>query len=329
MAFEAALFRRTRLGEHKHCLALMEAYAGAAPLWERVCVASYVSLGPLLARLFGVDVYDMWSKADSIIADLFAVSRLSPRELVCELRRYIRLRLEKKEELSFEEARAEIYEQNFYPLVTHFTLALQPSAVARLRFIREVAASIAHERAIVADLGCGSGAILCDVLKQKAGWAGHGLDISQAAVDYARRLSVYKQVSERAHFRVGDLAHLPYGDETVDLIIASEVIEHAPQPAEIMLEIMRVLRPGGRLALTIPMESRSVAHLHSPAQPQDLRALCERAGLIVRRLETHWHFGFGDDRRHIFAVSEKPKPRARRLRSLRERELRAPSLCSL
>lgn len=305
MAFEAALFRRTRLGEHEHCLALMEAYAGAAPLWERFCVASYVGLGPLLARLFGVDVYGMWSKADAIIADLFAVSSLSPRELVRELRRYIRLRLEKREDLSFEEACAEIYEQNFYPLVTHFTLALQPSAAARLRFIREVAASIGRERAVVADLGCGSGAILCDVLRQRAGWTGHGLDISAAAVDYAHRLSSYKQVSERAHFCVGDIMQLPYSDETLDMVIASEVIEHAPQPQEVMREITRVLRPDGRLALTIPMESHSVAHLHSPSQPEELRALCERAGLRIRRLETHWHFGFGDDRRHIFAVGEK------------------------
>lgn len=307
MAFEAALFRRTRLGEHSHCLALMEAYAGAAPLWERFCIASYVSLGPMLAGLLGTDVFSMWSKADSIIADIFAVSHLSPRELVRELRRYVLLRLEKKEHLSFEEARAEIYEQSFYPLVTHFTFALQPSAVARLKFIREVVSSITQQRASIADLGCGSGTILCDVLRQKPLWTGTGLDISPAAVDYAERLSLYKQVSDRAELRVGDLAQLPYSDETLDLVIASEVIEHAPQPSAVMREIARVLRPGGRLILTIPMESHSVAHIHSPGHPEDLSRLCEHAGLRMRRLETHWHFGFGDDRRHIFAVGEKVK----------------------
>jgi SAM-dependent methyltransferase len=305
MALEAALFRRTRLGEHEHCLALMEAYAGAAPLWERFCIASYVSLGPLLARLFGADMFSMWGKADSVIADVFAVSRLSPLELVRELRRYIRLRLEKTEHLSFEEARAEIYEQQFYPLVTHFTFALQPSAVARLRFVRDVVSSITREQGSFADLGCGSGTILCDVLRQKPLWTGQGLDISPAAVDYAERLSLHKRVSERAEFRVGDLAQLPYADESLDLVIASEVIEHAPQPQRVMEEIARVLRPDGKLVLTIPMESHSVAHLHSPGRPEDLRELCERASLSVRRLETHWHFGFGDDRRHIFAVAEK------------------------
>lgn len=305
MAFEAALLRRTRLGAHSHCLALMEAYAGAAPLWERFCIASYVGIGPVLAGLFGVDTHAMLSKADSVIADVFAVSRLSPRELVWKLRRYILLRLKKKEHLSFEEACAEIYEQDFYPLVTHFTFALQPSAVARLRFIRESVASIADEQGSFADLGCGSGMILCDVLKHKPGWTGHGLDISPAAANYAERMSIYKGVSDRAEFRVGDLAQLPYADATLDLVVASEVIEHAPDPDRVMEEIARVLRLNGKLVLTIPMESHSVAHIHSPGQPDDLRALCERAGLSIRRLETHWHFGFGDDRRHIFAVSEK------------------------
>lgn len=305
MAFEASLFRRTRLVEHTNCLALMEAYAGSAPLWERFCMASYVSLGPLVARLFGADITQMWSKADSVIADIFAVSRLSPLELVRELRRYIRLRLEKSEHLSFDEACEEIYEQRFYPLVTHFTFALQPSAAARLRFIREVLASIKEERARFADLGCGSGVILCDVLRHKPRWSGEGLDISPAAIDYAERLSAYKQVDARAEFRVGDMAQLPYEDETLDLVISSEVIEHAPDPEKVMREVARVLRPRGRLILTIPMQSRSVAHLNSPGQPDELRDLFERAGLSIQRLETHWHFGFGDDRRHIFALGEK------------------------
>jgi SAM-dependent methyltransferase len=305
MAFEAMLFRRTRLGEHANCLALMEAYAGNAPLWERFCIASYVGIGPVVARLFGFDATSMWRKADSVIADVVAVSRLSPLEIVRELRRYVRLRLEKKEHLSFEEARAEIYEQSFYPLVTHFTFAMQPSAVARLKFIREVVASIGKSEASVADLGCGSGVILCDVLRHKPRWSGQGLDISPAAVDYAERLSIYKEVSERAEFRVGDMAQLPYADESLDLIISSEVIEHAPEPQKVLREIARSLRPAGKLILTIPMESRSVAHLHSPGRPEDLRALFEQAGLKVERLETHWHFGFGDDRRHLFAVGEK------------------------
>lgn len=309
MAFEAALFRRTRLVEHTHCLALIEAYACMAPLWERFCMASYVSLGPTLARLFGANVSGMWRKADSVIADVFAVSRLAPRELVSELRRYITLRLSRKEHLSFDEARREIYEQDYYPLVTHFTFAIQPSAAARLKFIRAVVASIEQSRASFADLGCGAGVILSDVLRHKPFWTGHGLDISPAAINYAERLCLHKQVNDRAEFRLGDLAELPYDDGTLDLVIASEVIEHAPDPERVLGEIARVLRPGGKLILTIPMESRSVAHLHSPGQPDDLRALCEQARLRVRCLETHWHFGFGDDRRHIFAVCEKVEGR--------------------
>ena len=307
MSLEVSLIKRTQLGEHTHCVALMEAYAGAAPLWERFCIASYVSLGPPVARLFGADVSAMWKKADSVIADLFAVSRLSPREIVRRLRRYVRLTLEKRHHLSFEEACAEIYEQDFYPLVTHVTFAVQPSALARLKFIREAVASLKLEQAEVADLGCGSGVILCDVLKMRPRWTGHGLDISPAAISYGERLATHKGVAPRAEFRTGNIARLPFEENSLDLVIASEVIEHLPNPLAVIEGIARVLRPEGKLLLTLPMESRKSAHIHSPGHPDDLRALCEQAGFTVQRIETHWHFGFGDDRRHIFAVCEKSR----------------------
>ena len=93
---------------------------------------------------------------------------MSPHRVAQSLRQYVRLKREEDHKLPFETARESIYDQPFYPLVTHFTLAFQPSAVARLRFVRRIVESITSSDAIVADLGCGSGAI-CS-LKVQPGW---------------------------------------------------------------------------------------------------------------------------------------------------------------
>jgi SAM-dependent methyltransferase len=304
VALEATLFRRTRLGSHRHCLALVEAYAAIATLWERFCLAAYISIGPGVARCFGADTSAMWKRADAIIADLFAASSLSPEEIAAMLRQYVKLALEGEDHLPFDEARAAIYDQPFYPLVTHVTFALQPSAVARMKFIRKVVEAIPAERIALADLGCGSGMILCDVLAMKPLWTGYGLDISPAAINYARRLAVHKGVAGRADFRTGNISGLPYRDGSLDLVVASEVVEHVPEPEQIIKEMARVLRPGGQLIITMPVESHTPAHAHTLSRAEDLHSLCEAAGLNVRRIETRWHFGFGDDRKHVFALAE-------------------------
>src|SRR5918912_1526761 len=307
LTIEVALFRRTRLGAHRHCLDLAEAYAAFASLWERLCLALYVGIGPGLARCFGGDTSAMWKKADAVLADIFAVSHLQPQEIAAMLRRYVELRLKKEDHLPFDEARRVIYEQPFYPVVTHFTFALQPSAVARLKFVEKVLATMAAERALVADLGCGAGVILCDVLMRKPKWTGYGLDISPAAVDYARRLASHKGVAGRADIRPGNISDLPYADSSLDLVIASEVIEHTPDPEQVLRGIARVLRPCGRLILTIPLESHTPAHIQTLNRVENLHSLCDKAGLSIRLTEPHWHLDFADDRKHVFLLAEVKK----------------------
>lgn len=306
MAWEVALFKRTRLAVHRNCLELMEANALFAPWWERLCLATFVGAGPVVASWFGADTRASWLRAEEILADLFAVTRLPAREIASLLRRYVELKLMSADHLPFESARAEIYEQDFYPVVTHVTFALQPSALARLKFVRDVVSHMPSRRACVADLGCGAGVMLCEVLKMRPVWRGYGLDISPAAINYAQSLAHYKGVAERINLRAGDAAQLPYADKSLDLVICSEVIEHSPQPERVLREIARVLRPRGQLILTAPLESHTPAHIHTLSDEEDFRRLCEDAGLHIRRLKRSWQLGFGDDRRHIFVQAEKP-----------------------
>jgi SAM-dependent methyltransferase len=54
---------------------------------------------------------------------------------------------------------------------------------------------------------------------------------------------------------VCDITAIPVADETFDAVLCTEVLEHVPQPIEVIRELARILRPGGRLLLTAPLAS--------------------------------------------------------------------------
>lgn len=56
----------------------------------------------------------------------------------------------------------------------------------------------------------------------------------------------------RAQAVVGDALTLPYGDGTFDVVIASEILEHVPADDAAIAELVRVLKPGGTLAVSVP-----------------------------------------------------------------------------
>jgi 2-polyprenyl-3-methyl-5-hydroxy-6-metoxy-1,4-benzoquinol methylase len=101
----------------------------------------------------------------------------------------------------------------------------------------------------VLEIGCGRGSF--------ARWlTGKGArtitlaDFSSTAVGIARA-NVARSATEAA-FLVADVQRLPFDDATFDLVCSFETLEHVPAPTVGLGELVRVIRPGGRLIVTTP-----------------------------------------------------------------------------
>jgi SAM-dependent methyltransferase len=98
----------------------------------------------------------------------------------------------------------------------------------------------------VADIGCGTGALSQALLD--AG-AGRVVGIDRAA-DYVATAQL-RLGSSRATFRVGDAQKLPLGDGDVDAAVSGLVVNFVPDPARMVAEMRRVVRPAGTVALYV------------------------------------------------------------------------------
>ncbi len=75
-----------------------------------------------------------------------------------------------------------------------------------------------------------------------------GVDIDPKTVDFANK----NYMSERVSFRRGDAAKLPIEDQSVDVVVSFETIEHFANQTDFVMEIDRVLRPGGLVIMSSP-----------------------------------------------------------------------------
>lgn len=107
---------------------------------------------------------------------------------------------------------------------------------------------------VVLDLGSGAG-FDCFLAGPKVGEAGRviGVDMTPAMLDKARtNLASYRASTglDNVEFRLGEIEHLPLPDASVDVVISNCVINLSPDKPAVWREIARVLRPGGRVAVS-------------------------------------------------------------------------------
>ncbi|MFN2466081.1 MAG: class I SAM-dependent methyltransferase [Candidatus Dormibacteria bacterium] len=108
----------------------------------------------------------------------------------------------------------------------------------------------------VLDLGCGMGRHSHEALRRGARVT--AADLDRKALKHVEAVATaMKDAGEvtpggSLTVAVEDALHLSFADGTFDVVIVSEVFEHIPQDRAGMAEVHRVLRPGGRAAITVP-----------------------------------------------------------------------------
>jgi ubiquinone/menaquinone biosynthesis C-methylase UbiE len=109
-------------------------------------------------------------------------------------------------------------------------------------FIHSVAQFTRHRGKDILEIGVGSG---IDHLQwARVGARCHGVDITEEAIDQTRvRLAAEGLQSD---LRQADAEVLPFTDAAFDLVYSWGVIHHADHPEQVVTEVHRVLRPGGR-----------------------------------------------------------------------------------
>ena len=104
------------------------------------------------------------------------------------------------------------------------------------------------------DMGCGEGRHSIGALLETSANV-VGLDLSINDLNIAKsRLSDFDTENLETHctFSVGNITDIPLEDSSLDAVICSEVLEHVESPEESIIEMIRVLKPGGIIALSVP-----------------------------------------------------------------------------
>ncbi|MFH1725727.1 MAG: class I SAM-dependent methyltransferase [Elusimicrobiota bacterium] len=99
-------------------------------------------------------------------------------------------------------------------------------------------------RGVFVDVGCALGTMLAGV-RDHSGWKVLGLEFARAAAETGKRLN-------GVEIAQGGLSDAPWPDESVDCVHMNNVLEHEAKPAEALAAASRLLKPGGRLRLSLP-----------------------------------------------------------------------------
>lgn len=183
----------------------------------------------------------------------------------------------------------------------------------------------------VLDLGAGGG-FDCFLAAKQVGSQGHviGVDMTSDMVSKARQ-NAAKLKAGNVEFRLGEIERLPVADGSVDVILSNCVINLSPDKAAVIREAFRVLKPGGRLAIsdvvaTAPLPDhvqRDMAALAGciagAAEVPDLERLLLDSGFQDVRIDIKeesreyvkdWMPGLGAERYVASASIEATKPSA-------------------
>ena len=95
------------------------------------------------------------------------------------------------------------------------------------------------------EVGCGGGHVLQHFTQARR----TGIDLSTSMLERAR-----KRLGAGVTLLQGSADHLPFEDNSFDVVLCTEVLEHVPDPGRVIRELLRVATPEGRVVVSIPNE---------------------------------------------------------------------------
>lgn len=137
---------------------------------------------------------------------------------------------------------------------------------------------------VVLDLGSGGGLEVL-LAAQRVGPGGfvYGLDMTDAMLEVARR-NAEKAGATNVAFLKGDIEAIPLPDQSVDVIISNCVINLVPDKGQVLADAFRVLKPGGRLAVSDIVFDGELSNL--PVSEASVRAALSWAACFAGALST-------------------------------------------
>lgn len=158
----------------------------------------------------------------------------------------------------------------------------------------------------ILDAGCGIGLYGLELASKRDCFV-LGIDLSNDKINNAEKIRKSLKIKD-IEFKKGDLTNLSVSDNSFDVIICSDVLEHIPNDEKAIAELIRVLKKEGRLLLTFPydyLHSRKVmkkfGHVRPGYDEERIKELAKKNNLQIEKIRGYTYF-FG---KIAWAINEK------------------------